>query len=126
MIPLHDVNEKLRKQIYCDLLYYNRREISIPLIEHPVLGGPPTFDSCTMYDVDYDEVLRNNLRPNTTWPTVPCSGHKWDYDIEQIHYPSIVTEVTISANFSDNNMEICFSYSSSKVKRHVKWRSQKV
>lgn len=58
-----------------------------------VLGGPPTFDSCTMYDVDYELVLREGLQPNATWSTIPCQNG-WDYDLEQIRYHSAVTEVS--------------------------------
>ncbi|XP_057381734.1 organic cation transporter protein-like [Daphnia carinata] len=68
-----------------------KREISIPLVTQTVLGGPPAFDSCTMYDVDYDLVLREGLVPNGTWPTTPCR-YGWDYDLEQIRYHSAVTE----------------------------------
>lgn len=58
-----------------------------------VLGGPATYDSCTAYDVDYESVLRDGLRPNATWPTRPCTDG-WDYDLEQIRYHSAVTEVS--------------------------------
>lgn len=71
----------------------HRREISIPLMEQTVLGGRTTFDSCSMYDIDYEYVLRNGLRPNSTWKTKPCSSG-WDYDLEQIRYHSAVTEVS--------------------------------
>ncbi len=57
-----------------------------------------TFDSCRMYDVDYEFVLLNGLRPNATWPTKLCQDG-WDYDLEQIRYHSIVTEVSI--NYKD-------------------------
>ncbi|XP_046454856.1 organic cation transporter protein-like [Daphnia pulex] len=68
-----------------------KREISIPLVTNSVLGGPATYDSCTAYDVDYESVLRDGLRPNATWPTRPCRDG-WDYDLEQIRYHSAVTE----------------------------------
>lgn len=75
--------------LFCE----RRREISIPLLEQTVLGGPATFDSCSMYDVDYESVLRHGLRPNSTWKTKPCVDG-WDYDLEQIRYHSAVTEVS--------------------------------
>ncbi|XP_032796189.2 organic cation transporter protein [Daphnia magna] len=68
-----------------------KRAISIPLVTQTVLGGPPAFDSCTMYDVDYELVLREGLVPNETWPTTPCRNG-WDYDLEQIRYHSAITE----------------------------------
>ncbi|KAK4014106.1 hypothetical protein OUZ56_026651 [Daphnia magna] len=68
-----------------------KREISIPLVTQTVLGGPPTFDSCMMYDVDYELVLNEGLQPNETWPTIPCQNG-WDYDLEQIRYHSAITE----------------------------------
>ena len=45
-----------------------------------------------MYDVDYDDVLLNNLRPNSSWKTKACSNG-WDYDFERTKYPTIVSEV---------------------------------
>jgi hypothetical protein len=62
-------------------------------VTNSVLGGPATYDSCTAYDVDYESVLRDGLRPNATWPTRPCRDG-WDYDLEQIRYHSAVTEVS--------------------------------
>lgn len=75
----------------------NRRELSIPQVPALVLGGPPTFDTCNYYDVDYDQVLRDKLRPNSTWRTAPCR-HGWNYDLEQTRYPTIVSEVGLRIN----------------------------
>lgn len=61
------------------------------------LGGPPTFDTCSYYDVDYEEVLRDKLRPNASWKTAPCR-HGWHYDLEQTRYPTIVSEVHLKGN----------------------------
>ena len=68
--------------------------MSIPLVEHPFLGigAKPSFDKCHMYDVDYDDVLRNNLKPNSSWKTKSCTDG-WDYDFERTKYPTIVSEV---------------------------------
>ena len=63
------------------------------MVTQTVLGSPATYDSCTMYDVDYEEVLRDGLSPNETWPTKSCDNG-WDYDLEHIRYPSAVTEVS--------------------------------
>lgn len=62
-------------------------------MKQTLLGDPVTYDSCTMYDVDYESVLRDGLRPNGTWPTKSCH-HGWDYDLEHIRYHSAVTEVS--------------------------------
>jgi len=45
-----------------------------------------------MYNVDYDNVLRNNLQPDSSWPIVDCS-QGWDYDLEQTTYSTIVSDV---------------------------------
>ena len=70
----------------------HRRELSIPQVESAFLGGPATFDTCSMYDVDYSDVIRNNLRPDATWKTKSCTDG-WDYDLEQTKYSTIVSEV---------------------------------
>ena len=69
-----------------------RRNISIPLIQAEV-GGAAVFDSCSMYDVDYDDVIAHNLMPNASWNTKPCQDG-WHYDFQQTRYPSIVSDVT--------------------------------
>jgi hypothetical protein len=61
-------------------------------VEPAFLGGPPMFDTCSMYDVDYDDVIRNNLRPDASWKTKSCTDG-WDYDYEQTRYSTIVSEV---------------------------------
>ncbi|EFX84114.1 hypothetical protein DAPPUDRAFT_21975, partial [Daphnia pulex] len=79
----------------CHIPQLNRSGLNItqniPLVTNSVLGGPATYDSCKAYDVDYESVLRDGLRPNATWPTRPCRDG-WDYDLEQIRYHSAVTE----------------------------------
>ena len=47
-----------------------------------------------MYDVDYEAVLRDGLQPNASWKTKACTDG-WDYDLDQIRYHSVVTEVSI-------------------------------
>lgn len=71
------------------------RELSIPQVEPLVLGGPPVFDTCSFYDVDYDQVLREKLRPNSSWKTAPCRNG-WNYDLEQTRYNTIVSEVGLA------------------------------
>jgi hypothetical protein len=85
---------KQNKCYKCHFYSKKRRELSIPLVEHPFLGigAKPSFDKCNMYDVDYDDVLLNNLRPNSSWKTKACSNG-WDYDFERTKYPTIVSEV---------------------------------
>ena len=66
--------------------------MSIPRVESDFLGGESKFSSCSMYNVDYDNVLRNNLQPDGSWPIVDCS-QGWDYDLEQTTYSTIVSDV---------------------------------
>ena len=71
-----------------------RRELSIPQVEPAFLGGPTMFDTCSMYDVDYEDVIRNNLRPDASWKTKSCTDG-WEYDYEQTRYSTIVSEVRL-------------------------------
>ena len=64
------------------------------------------FDSCSMYDVDYINVVENNLRPNSSWRTMPCQ-YGWQYDFQQTQYPSIVSEVM---NHSFQGNKICLKW----------------
>ena len=61
-------------------------------MEPDFLGGPLTFSTCSMYDVNYEDVLRNNLQPDSSWQTIACT-HGWDYDLEQTTYSTVVSEV---------------------------------
>ena len=68
--------------------------MSIPLVEHKFLGAKPTFDKCKMYDVDYEQVLLDNLQPNSSWRTKSCSDG-WNYDYTSTKYATIVSDVKL-------------------------------
>jgi len=60
------------------------------------LGGPPAFDPCNMYDIDYESVRAHSgelIKPNSSWKTTKCR-HGWDYDLQQTRYSTIVSEVS--------------------------------
>lgn len=63
------------------------------LLSIPKSENSDEFDKCKMYGVNFTEVLESNImKPDPNWPKVPCQSG-WEYDLSDIHYPSIVTEV---------------------------------
>jgi len=50
-----------------------------------------------MYDVDYDDVMRNNRHPDASWNKTKCTDG-WEYDYEQTRYSTIVSEVHFFKN----------------------------
>lgn len=47
---------------------------------------------CSMYAVDFTEVLRNGVINQENWPEKPCS-HGWEYNKTEIPYETISTKV---------------------------------
>ncbi|KAK6644865.1 hypothetical protein RUM43_001138 [Polyplax serrata] len=71
-----------------NLTLEQRMSLSIPRDENS-----NEFEKCRMYGVNFTEVLAAGLQvPDPSWPKVPCQSG-WEYDLSDIHYPSIVTEL---------------------------------
>ncbi|XP_069957558.1 solute carrier family 22 member 13 [Cherax quadricarinatus] len=50
------------------------------------------FLHCTMYNVDFNEVVRTNTSwPNVSWPTTSCI-HGWNYNYS-LYYPTITSQL---------------------------------
>lgn len=66
--------------------YLLRMKLSIPLIDGE-------FSKCTMYAVNYTQLLIENVRePDPNWPTQSCV-HGFVFDHTEIAYTTIATEV---------------------------------
>lgn len=51
------------------------------------------YSKCTMYDVNYTEIILNGIRDaDPSWPTRGCS-HGWEFDFSDIPYETVATEV---------------------------------
>lgn len=49
-------------------------------------------DRCLMYDVDYAEILRQNItQADPKWSRRKCS--RWEFNYTDVPYPTIATEV---------------------------------
>ncbi|XP_052892844.1 organic cation transporter protein [Anopheles moucheti] len=79
-----------------------RRALAIPVEEsfgaHLDAGGigdgslPVSYSKCTMYAVNFTEVLANNIRkPDPSWPTQPCR-HGWEYNFTDVPYQTAATD----------------------------------
>lgn len=64
------------------------------------LDGEIVYSSCTVYDVEYDLLLTDNmtLLPNTSWPKIACQNG-WNYD-HKLYEETMVTEVNVHAGYS--------------------------
>lgn len=47
---------------------------------------------CSMYAVNFTDILQSGFGPNEDWPIKPCS-HGWEYSLIDIPYATIATEV---------------------------------
>ncbi|EFA00687.1 solute carrier family 22 member 13 [Tribolium castaneum] len=50
-----------------------------------------SLEKCQMYDVNFEEVVRNKIPVNTSWPTTSCKNG-WEYNYTEVPYSSIATE----------------------------------
>lgn len=51
------------------------------------------YSRCTMYDVNYTEVLLSGIKKaDPNWPTRSCS-HGWEFNFTDIPYETVATEV---------------------------------
>lgn len=51
------------------------------------------YSKCTMYDVNYTEVILNGIRDaDPSWPTKDCS-HGWEFNFTDIPYETVATEL---------------------------------
>ncbi|XP_052860354.1 carcinine transporter [Anopheles cruzii] len=75
----------------------DRRALAIPVEESldfgPTLEGEATsYSKCSMYAVNFTEVLANNIRkPDPSWPTQPCR-HGWEYNYTDVPYATAATD----------------------------------
>lgn len=72
-----------------------RRALAIPVhYEHATEfdDGVASFSKCSMYAVNYTEVLANNIRKaDPSWPTQPCR-HGWEYNFTDVPYATAATD----------------------------------
>ncbi|XP_058120337.1 organic cation transporter protein [Anopheles ziemanni] len=51
-----------------------------------------SYSKCTMYAVNFTEVLANNIRtPDPSWPTQPCRNG-WEYNFTDVPYQTAATD----------------------------------
>ena len=54
----------------------------------------PKNEKCHQYVANFTEMLQNNIKtPDPNWPRVPCQ-YGWEYDLSDIRYTTITTEVS--------------------------------
>lgn len=54
--------------------------------------GAISYSKCTMYAVNFTEVLANNIRtPDPSWPTQPCRNG-WEYNFTDVPYQTAATD----------------------------------
>ncbi|PZC70816.1 hypothetical protein B5X24_HaOG214833 [Helicoverpa armigera] len=62
-----------------------RRHLSIPLIDNK-------YDKCSVYDVNWTEVLQNGtLHPNPEWGVRKCEN-RWEFNYTDVPYESIASQ----------------------------------
>lgn len=73
-----------------------RRALAIPVeYEHGTEfdDGMASYSKCSMYAVNYTEVLANNIRKaDPSWPTQPCK-HGWEYNFTDVPYRTAATDL---------------------------------
>lgn len=76
-----------------------RRALAIP-VDKSAAGdfavdggdGAISYSKCTMYAVNFTEVLANNIRtPDPSWPTQPCRNG-WEYNFTDVPYQTAATD----------------------------------
>lgn len=72
-----------------------RRALAIPVhYEHgnEFDDGTASYSKCSMYAVNFTEVLANNIRKaDPSWPTQPCQ-HGWEYNFTDVPYKTAATD----------------------------------
>ncbi|XP_012062879.1 PREDICTED: organic cation transporter protein [Atta cephalotes] len=69
-----------------DLTVEERIALAIPV-------GEDGYSKCSMYDVNYTEVLLNGIKEaNPSWPTKGCS-QGWEFNFTDIPYETVATEL---------------------------------
>ncbi|XP_049540739.1 solute carrier family 22 member 13 [Anopheles darlingi] len=74
-----------------------RRALSIPVDESVTGhfaedGDTISYSKCTMYAVNFTEVLANNIRKaDPSWPTQPCQNG-WEYNFTDVPYATVATD----------------------------------
>lgn len=80
------------------------------------LAIPPDqngFSQCSMYAVNYTEMLANNVvKSDPSWPTQSCR-HGWEYNFTEIPYSTIATEVCFEFNPANRNYSWSETFNSS-------------
>ncbi|XP_075971304.1 carcinine transporter-like [Anticarsia gemmatalis] len=61
-----------------------RRDLGIPKDEHSRFG----YSQCTMYDVNWTDILTTGEKPDQNWTVVPCQ-YGWEFNKSEIPYPTI-------------------------------------
>lgn len=57
-------------------------------------GESKQYSKCSMYAVNFTEVLMNGTtQADPTWPIQPCQ-HGWEFNFTDIPYETIATEVS--------------------------------
>ncbi|XP_055606825.1 organic cation transporter protein-like [Uranotaenia lowii] len=73
-----------------------RRALAIPVhFEHGTEfdDGTASYSKCSMYAVNYTEVLANNIKKaDPSWPTQPCQ-HGWEYNFTDVPYRTAATDL---------------------------------
>ncbi|XP_055619494.1 organic cation transporter protein [Toxorhynchites rutilus septentrionalis] len=72
-----------------------RRALAIPVhYEHGTEfdDGAPTYSKCSMYAVNFTEVLANNIRKaDPSWPIQSCK-HGWEHNFTDVPYATAATD----------------------------------
>ncbi|XP_058458866.1 organic cation transporter protein [Malaya genurostris] len=73
----------------------DRRALAIPVyFEHGTEfdDGTASYSQCSMYAVNFTEVLANNIKKaDPSWPTQPCK-HGWEYNFTDVPYRTAATD----------------------------------
>ncbi|CAD0206830.1 unnamed protein product [Chrysodeixis includens] len=63
-----------------------RRHLSIPLVDNK-------YDKCSVYDVNWEEVIKNGVRePNPGWQVKKCES-QWEYNYTDVPYETIASQL---------------------------------
>lgn len=63
--------------------------LGLPLDAESMSG----YSRCTMYAVNFTDILQNNIKKaDPSWPVVACK-YGWEFDTDEVPYSTISTEV---------------------------------
>lgn len=72
-----------------------RLSLGVPIDVHSING----YSRCSMYAVNFTQMLENGVREaDPNWPTMPCKNG-WEFDKDELAYPTISTEVSAELFF---------------------------